>query len=442
MLLPVLGLAQADSLARGSVSGTVYDSLARAPLSGANIQLVLAADLQQLRTAVSDGHGRFVIDDLPPGRYLIGFHHVVLDSVALEVAPRLVDVRAGERSKADLAVPSPPTIVTAACGQNGIADSTGLLIGMFRDAQRQQAFDAGTVKALWQEMIFSKTAVSSAQREATGTVNAEGWYAVCGVPGGVDVVVLGWHGADSTGIISASVPVGGLARLDLLVGGTAVVRGTVRSEKNLPLLNARVGIVGRERAVRTDSTGTFYLSEIPAGSSTLEVRALGYAPVTRPLALAAGADTTMAIGLTSVKRVLDTIQIVAQRLYNRDSNGFLRRMRLGGGYFFDQETVQKQHPFDVAQLLYAVPSIRQIQRGMTRSLVMRGGASGFCTPALFLDGARMPADLLGDLDMLVRPEELEGMEVYPRNTAPAQFSDFSGCGSIVVWTRVPPRRAK
>src|SRR4029077_7505690 len=48
--------------------------------------------------------------------------------------------------------------------------------------------------------------------------------------------------------------------------------------------------------------------------------------------------------------------------------------------------------------------------------------------------------LVDDLDMLVRPEELEGMEVYPRNSSPAEFADFSGCGSIVVWTRVPPRR--
>ena len=442
VLTPTVGLAQADSLSRGIVSGMVYDSIARAPLSGATIQLVLAANPQGMRTAISDGHGRYVIDVVPPGRYLIAFQHNLLDSLALTLPARIVDVRAIERSKADLAVPSSATIVTAICGVSGAADSTGLLIGLFRDTQSRMAFDTGNVKALWREMVISSGQVSSSQREATASVNKDGWFALCGIPAGVDVATFAWRGADSTGVIAATVPIAGLARHDLFLGGMATVRGAVRSEKNRPVPNARVGIVDRDRTAITDSTGAFFLGEIPAGSQTLEVRALGFAPDLRSLTLAAAADTTIAVGLTSVKRVLDTIRVVAQRVYSKDSNGFLRRKRQGGGFYFDQETVQKQRPIDITRLLWQVPSVRQVMQGFNRTMVMGDGFGGFCTPLLFLNGVRMPPDMLGELDFLVRPEELDGMEVYRGTNTPAQFAAFSRCGSIVIWTRIPARRAK
>jgi hypothetical protein len=45
--------------------------------------------------------------------------------------------------------------------------------------------------------------------------------------------------------------------------------------------------------------------------------------------------------------------------------------------------------------------------------------------------------MLRDLDMLVSPDQLLGMEVYQANHAPPQFqsSPMTGCGSIVIWTR-------
>jgi hypothetical protein len=433
--------AQADSARRetGEVAGSVYDSVTAAPVAGAVIQLVLAADPdREVHGATSDAKGRFAIVGVKPGRYLIGFLHDALDSLALETPLRVVVVRAGELTKVELAVPSPATILTAACGPVPKADSTGLMLGMLRDARTRLPFDTGSVEVAWQEIAFTTNKIDLSDKRANATVTKAGWFAVCGIPGGVDVAVIGRHDSDSTGTVAFTVPIGGVARRDLFLGGTASIRGLVRTERNQPLANARVAIAGRERMATTDSGGAFHLNDIPAGSQTAEIRALGYAPELRTLVLPAASDTTLDVTLTSVKKVMDTIRVLAQRVYNRDSNGFLRRKRMGGGHYFDQATVQRERPYDVSRMLFKVPSLRVDQRGFNRRILMRGGfAGGYCTPAFYLNGMKMPSDLLGELDFMVRPEELDGMEVYRGGSAPAQFSDFGGCGSIVVWTRAP-----
>src|SRR5205085_7601030 len=131
------------------------------------------------------------------------------------------------------------------------------------------------------------------------------------------------------------------------------------------------------------------LGEVPAGSQTLETRAIGYARDQRPVVLPAGGDTTVAITLTSVKHVLDTIHVTAERVYNRDSFGFERRKRLGGwGYFFDEADVRRRRPYDVFQFLYDVPSVRLWQQGFNRTIMMhREGLAGeWCEPELYIDG--------------------------------------------------------
>lgn len=76
-----------------SITGIVYDSIAGAPLAGANVQLAAADSLGRFSGgAVSDSLGRFAIDGVPNGRYLIGFLHPMLDSLGLQPTLRAVTV--------------------------------------------------------------------------------------------------------------------------------------------------------------------------------------------------------------------------------------------------------------------------------------------------------------------------------------------------------------
>ncbi len=245
----------------------------------------------------------------------------------------------------------------------------------------------------------------------------------------------------STGVTLVKVPADGLVRFDVAIGGTTSVRGRVTSRGN-PVENARVRAGGDERGAYTDSAGNYRLAQLPAGSQTIEVRALGYAPQATPVTLVPDSAATIDFELTTVKRVMDTIKVVAERVYSIDRMGFERRRRGAAGTFFDSDIVRRRSPYSVLQLLYEVPSIRVLGSGFQRTFIMRGGTGlGFngCPPAFFLNGARMPADMLSELDLFVRPHELEGMEVYRGMVVPPEFNVSGACGAIAVWTKRNPR---
>jgi hypothetical protein len=438
LLAPAMTTAQQPGAAAGEIGGVVYDSVARAPLSGAIVQVVALATPSIAFSTRTDDRGRYAIPGVPPGRYVIGFLHIGLDSLALEPPLRSIDVRGGERTRVDLSVPSPARIVETICRATP-RDSTGLVLGLLRDARTGSPLERGNIAAQWNELVIDSDGLHRFDRSAAGAVGSEGWFIICGVPAGGDIVVTATSGADSSGQAMVSVPVAGLVRRDLWLGGRARVTGVVTSEKNLPIPNARVGFVGAERVAVTDSTGAFRLDATPAGTQTMEVRALGYSPELRPLVLSIR-DTTIAIRLTSVARVMDTIRVLSRRVYNRDTYGFERRKRMGNGRYFDEATVRSRRPVSIYQLLSDIPTMRVIQEGGQRTILMRGGSamgSSRCVPDLFINGMRMPRDLVGELDLLVRPQELAGMEVYRSQQVPAEFSGFQGCGAIVIWTRVP-----
>src|SRR5215207_11386344 len=88
---PALSFSQS----RGTtVSGTVYDSVARTPLGGAIVQIVQVDSAAASRnfTATADARGSFRIDGLPRGKFGIGFQHNALDALGLESPLRAFQV--------------------------------------------------------------------------------------------------------------------------------------------------------------------------------------------------------------------------------------------------------------------------------------------------------------------------------------------------------------
>jgi hypothetical protein len=432
-----------DQPTTGEVSGTAFDSVGKAPLREATVQMVPPAGTP-LFTATTDARGRYTISGAPPGRYFIELRHPVLDSLALEPPLRSVEVKAGQNARIDLAVPAPATIVSQLC-RTTPKDSLGLLFGQLRDSRSQAAEPSGEVEARWFEMVIDKEGTHSSDRTLSSATNGDGWFAICGVPAGVDIIVSARRGTDSTGLTIVSIPGQGLRRFDLDVGGTGSVIGHIQT-RGKPVLNARVRAGSVERYAYTDSSGAFRLGGVPAGTQTIEVRAIGYAPEARAVNLSPDAETVVNVELTTVKHVMDTIQVVAQRLYSIDAMGFERRRRSAAGKFFDENDARRRASFSIFQLLYEVPSLRIEQEGaFQKRILMRGGNSftGLpCPPAFFLDGVRMPADYLSDLDLLVRPGQMAGMEVYRGMMVPQEFYVTGACGAIAVWTIKHPRSAK
>jgi len=439
LAVPFWARAQSDST-RGEVRGIVYDSVARAPIKGAWVQLALSASpSERAYSATTNERGEYAIAGIVPGRYVAGFQAEALDTLALNTPLRVVDVAAGVHTRLDLGVPSSATIVERICRTHE-SDPSGLVIGMLRDARTGDPLDTGNVIARWSELIIEKGGFSNFEDNAQAIVNKQGWFALCYVPAMEDLAVSGFHASDSTGLVFLTMPNRGVVRRDLFVGGRMTLRGWVLSERNAPIFNARIGFIGFDRTVVTDSGGTFIMRDAPAGSTTMEVRALGFAPSQKAMLLAAGADTSVPVSLTSLRKVMDTIHIVSTRIFGRDSRGFEQRKRSGMGYYYDRQWIAQHRPFDLIQLLQRVPSIYVTRVGMERRVLMRGGM-GRCVPAFFLNGARMPMEVVGDIDLLATPDEVVGLEVYRNTTVPAQFASLNtNCGAIVLWTQPPLKK--
>lgn len=189
------------------VTGTVRDSLAGQPFAGAFVQLVPQdAPGMTPRTVQTDSAGRFVIADVAPGHYLLGFLHQRLDSLGLQVPARVLDVPVGSATlHADLALPSAVSIAGALCGVRH--DTTGVLIGRVLDARTGDPAPAGAVSVSWSELGFNATGIHRMVRQLHAPIGDDGRYAACGVPTDIPVLVHATtDSAPATGTSAAGTP--------------------------------------------------------------------------------------------------------------------------------------------------------------------------------------------------------------------------------------------
>ena len=148
VLLARSAAAQADH--RGRIEGTVRDSVHARPLAGG--QVVAAgtdARAQYRRAATTDSAGRFHIDSVPPGRYLVGLESPLLDSLEITVAPREVALTEGAGTATiDLALPPASKLRSAVCSGASLPAETGVLYGHVVDASTEAPLAGAVVTAV------------------------------------------------------------------------------------------------------------------------------------------------------------------------------------------------------------------------------------------------------------------------------------------------------
>ena len=132
--------------------------------------------------------GRYRIDSIAPGRYMLGCSHPRRDSLGLALTPRLVEITTASGAvRADLAVPSARVLGDVLCGIQ--RDGTGTLFGRVLDADAGAPVAAGTVLIRWGEIQVDSAGVQRVLRGVRARVGAGGRFAACGVPTGVAVLV-------------------------------------------------------------------------------------------------------------------------------------------------------------------------------------------------------------------------------------------------------------
>lgn len=453
--------AQTPALAR--VTGTAFDSVAMRPLSNALVQLVSTTDPSRVRSATSDARGAYLIDSVPAGTYLLGFLHGRLDSLSLETPLLRIDVRTAGDIQANVAVPSARTIIERACGPNSTRDSLGLFMGVVRSARGTALSAPARVRAQWNEVRLGERGLERSAPSLVAATTDAGHFAICGVPTDGTFFVRAFVGADSSGFVEMDASNRRLLVRDLYIGsarraitrangalpplfGAGALRGVIRTATGQPIREARVQIWGSGREDTTNASGQFSMEQLPAGSYTLEARAIGMTPKRAVVDIPEGAEASMELAMDVFVPALDTVRVRADRNARDDLQDFERRRRSGGGYFIDEAQLNRRRATYMSDILRMTPGIVILPStiGNDRVHMRSSGTSPSCAPTIFLNGSQVFNDD-GNLDTLVDPQEIRAIEVYTRTgSLPAQFQSLNGCGTIVIWTgarrQSPPGR--
>jgi hypothetical protein len=446
--------------------GMAWDSLSRAPLVGALVQLAPESNPSApARTAVADSTGRWQIDSLPQGSYVAGYFHPTLDDLGFDPPTFRVLVQGDSVARLDLGLPGPRTMRTLLCGKKDASDSTGAIIGVLRDADTEQPIAGATLSIAWRELTIEKGSIRNTQRRVPVAARGAGLFLACGVPTDTPVELDATATGQSSGVLEIQVPRQEVVRRDVLLGDSATVlaasrgavaaadtaaavgrgvrvpggarlSGTVTGPDGKPLERAQVLVSGIGRTATTGNAGTFALDSLPSGTFGLDVRALGLSPVRVVVDLTKRRPTTVTVALRERATALSTVVVRGQRSrQSKFMEEFLDRKRRGmGGTFLGQEDLERRGSLYASDVLRTVAGMRVVPGpGFGQAIRGRGG----CTPAVYIDG--MPVvDGADDLDQLVNPSTVMAMEVYTGLGAlPAQFGGMAaqGCGAVVVWTK-------
>jgi hypothetical protein len=471
-----------------TITGVVYDSLVRnAPLSGAEVT-VDGTDL----SAVSDAKGRFTLRGVLPGRAGVRFYHTMLDSLGFGAAPVAVAVADTGVVSVRLTTPSPATLRASLC-LGPQPSATGVVLGRVRNVDTQAPLPHATVTASWAEWSIAKAGMTRAERRVAGEATPSGAFAVCGVPNDVAVVVRATAAGHVTGLVDVNLSqrlfavhdfgvsvtdsgatVGELARLDSAftrgdsahAQGAATIVGVIRDANGKILDQAQVAVSGFPISVRTRSDGAYTLTRVPAGTQTLDVRSLGFAPKRMGVELRTGERRVLDVILDGANaQELAPVSVVARNM-KLDKTGFDGRRKSGMGQYITEEEIERRGVFETTQALWNARGTRVVWNGYDnvvmftrptgtgrgtlvdqgKGVMQGGGYNTLCRPAYWVDGLAMPVPVPGDpfddTNASVRPRDIRGIEVYldPSSVPPQYRRPDVACGVVLIWTK--PRQPK
>ncbi len=210
------------------------------------------------------------------------------------------------------------------------------------------------------------------------------------------------------------------------------------------IVRAEVLHVGAGRTVQSDSSGHYYFGALPAGSTRLHVRALGYVPRDVLLTLEPGGEARASFTLergdsTSVPQ-LETVAVTADASSYR-LRDFQRRRAIGIGQFLTEEDIRRS---GAANLQDATRGMRGItmhcggtEAGGCRLQVVRARIN--CEPEYIVDGRE--DEMFGPTTPV---DDIVAIEVYTgASDVPGEFAGRrAGCGVIAIWTRSGPTRRR
>jgi len=440
---PAPGVESQAAQPLGSIRGIVYDSLVvGGPLVGAVVELVELG-----RTVSTDARGVFRFDSVPGGRYRLTFSHRSLTTIGFTPPERPISLGDGIDVTTVLATPSPESIYQRLCP--GLREpKTGIVLGTVREAASDSALAGAEVRAEW--TVTTVTRASGAVRRpriVRAAVDPNGRFQLCGIPSDVAVLLQLISGSTQGPPLELDLQDRGLAvrhlSLDLSPpsrGPRGQITGIVTGGA-VPVVSATVGLLGSNRLAKTDRDGTFRLDSVPAGTHTVEARAIGYQRRRIAVDLEPGRTSTVTLSLDKAPVELPELTVTASAASAARTGFEQRRLKGIGGHFITRQDIVRRGSIRVEDLFKGVAGIKVDPIGGSdyQILSLRGGAgtSAVCSPTIYIDNIRIPLDPESGNNLPVLPDEIEGIEIHQSpHSAPIEYRPMGqNCGIILIWTR-------
>ena len=217
----------------------------------------------------------------------------------------------------------------------------------------------------------------------------------------------------------------------------ATVHGMVRDTTGAPVALTRLTNSGF--VTLSDSTGYFFLAGLPAGSSTLTVRRLGFEPLDIVLQLVGGRTDSVTLVMTVLPEKLPGMTTEADAFARIHLAEFYRHRSVGIGTFMDRKEIDAKQVQRISDLMRRLPGGRiTTDRGSRSTLRMSRNTGGRdCPPDIWVDGVRATGMNVDDIPL----NDVEALEVYrgPAGVPPEMNNRLGNpaCGALVIWTRLP-----
>jgi hypothetical protein len=221
-----------------------------------------------------------------------------------------------------------------------------------------------------------------------------------------------------------------------------------------PLDGAQVTLVELGRAARAAADGNFRFAELPAGTYTVSVRFLGYAPQDVRIAIGGRDSLVRDFLLKPARTVLPAVPVTAKaEPLHPTLSRFEEHRARGIGSFITGPELEKNEHRRLGDVLRTLPGAtigpliirRNLIPGAATIATRRGNGSIRagnvpCYAAVYLDNIRIfdPRNGQDPIDInQFAVTNLEGIEYYAgASETPVELNmTGSACGVLVLWTR-------
>jgi hypothetical protein len=420
-------VATATEAQTASISGVVYDSIARQPLADAAVFL-----WDTPHRAETDAEGRYHIEDVPAGEYNLLFFHTRLGELGVSAGPRSVSLAPGETADVHLATPSLGTVVQSQCLMEDRPDGAASIAGNVLDGESEVPLSGAYVSLTWTEDGTSEI------RSIDMNAASDGTYRSCALPAGVPVLLTAQYYGRQNTRREIVLPQGGFQRADLQLYDQAASRitATLRdATSGQPVEGAEAWLRGTAQRVLSDGGGHFVLEEVPPGTYMLMTDHLAYGTKmdtlivppglrlevemrldTRPIEIAPLTVTAEAAPVVIDRRrggiIITREQIESVRQRSRDASDVIRSLHVPG-------VIVRHQSNGVICVGYSTGQVKMNQTGCVEMMI-------------YINDVRATD---ADLALRMPPDAIERMVIYKPVQAGNLFGLGGGNGVWAIYTR-------